>query len=455
MLVLYDHSPVESCQALCQGIQERIFDGSCHIVDLLGENENPGTPEIFWQKDGIWRTRQYIGLFEYQGRQVTITSRFDRTNPQPFFLWYLIENYLGEAVISLEDIGSTLQENFFDKFLALRLTVTLQQAWKKGGLRAYQSFCRNDSKLSGVIDVARHIRENLDLDNGRMAYRTQSYSLNNHWNVLFLQADASARRRFPDLMRRLERRLPEYSAALRTLAQAAPGWEDARLSRILDHTKKNIINPIYRDWEPVRHAARALLRRVGVSPARSGDFAATGVFLDIDRLWERLLEDKLFCEAKKPFTQQSRFVLNGHMQMRPDFYFPSRHTVLDAKNRPAWERTLPASGQPVRTDGPGRLKKGSPEGKWSDLLLSPDDVRDNVYQVLSYMLALGCSQGGVIFPSRTSHEPVCDPVGPPGLDFWRIPVRIPQAEQYRHFQDLLEKEFLHLRSRAPVRQIVT
>lgn len=459
MPLLYDHSPVKDCGTLCRDIQEQIDSGNCRIVDLLDEkNRIWQRPEIFQKEDGAWNTRQYIGLLEYQGNRVTIASRFDKGAPQPFFLWSLLENFLGESMISLENIGSSYQKGFFDELLALKLALQLQQAFQKGGLRAYRHFRRNDSKVSGVIDIPRHIRENLELDNGRMAYRTQAYSLDNHWNVLFLQAGAAVRRRFPDLIRRLERRFPEFSAALRALAQAAPGWEEVRLDQVLSRTERSIVNPIYRDWEPVRRAARAVLRRLGASPGESGSSSVTGVFLDIDRLWERLLENELFRGAEKPFSQQSFSVMNGHMEIRPDFYFPARRTVLDAKNRSAWEKTLPPVGRAECAELKKILysrKADAQKRKWSEMIVPPDAVRDNVYQILSYMLALDCTQGGVIFPSRACREPVCDPIGPPGLDFWRIPVCIPQTEHYSDFRNRLENELLRLRTLAPVCRIVT
>ena len=459
--LLYDHCPVGDREKLCRDIQRQIYGGNCRIISLPDENERTSQkPEVFGEENGIWQTRQYIGLLEYEQSQIVIASRFDEANPRPFFLWYLIESFLGESMVSLESAGGACQKNLFDELLIVRLAIQLQKAFQKGGLRAYSSFHRNDGRVRGVIDVPRHIRENLELDNGRMAYRIQAYSLDNPWNILFLQACAAARRRFPDLVRRLNRRFPEFSAALRTLAQAAPGWEEASQSQILRRTERSITNPIYRDWESVRLAARSVLRRMGARPDKNGAPIVTGVLLDIDRLWERLLEDKLFLGAKKPFSQQSRCVLGGHVELRPDFYFPALGTVLDAKNRSAWEKTLPSAraveslrraGEENRPDSP---QAGSPEGKWSELLNPPDAVRDNVYQILGYMLALGCSQGGVVFPSRIRREPVCDPIGPPGLRFWRIPVCIPQAEEYGNFRDRLDKELLRLREQMPVCRIV-
>ena len=145
MPVLYDHSPVGNCETLCRDIQERIDCGDCRIVDLLGEEDHTRQkPEIFRDGEKGWSTGPYIGLFQYgdgsggpSGQQVVIASRFDRENPQPFFLWYLIESFLGESMISLESMGSTWGKSFFDELLAVRLAVLMQQAFRKEIGRAH------------------------------------------------------------------------------------------------------------------------------------------------------------------------------------------------------------------------------------------------------------------------------------------------------------------------------
>lgn len=439
---LYDYSPVEKgCYDLCRDIQNRISHGDCCLVDLSAESDDTGqTPVIFEEKAGTFWTRQYIGLFEYQGHRIFICSRFDRGNPEPFFLWYLIGHFLGESIVTLDDIGSTDQNDFFDGLLALRLAIQIRRAQKHGGLRAYRSFARNDSQVRGVIDIPRHIRENMEQDNGRIAYRTQTYSLDNDWNVLFLHATHAAGRRCPDLMRRLQRRLPEYTSALRIIEQAVSNRETPGVRQVLARTERKITNPVYQNWEPARVAARDILRRTESAPGENRASIVTGVFLDSGFLWERLLEDRLFAGAKKPFTQQSRDVLDGHLTIRPDFYFSSQGTVLDAKYRPVWEKTLAVAN-----------------GRWSRSLDASGsaDVRENIYQVFGYMLALDCSEGGVIFPAHSLRNPAADRIDPSDRRFWRIPVCIPQAADYPAFRDALEKEFCRLRTLAPVSRIVT
>lgn len=486
--ILYDYSPIKKqYQAVCRKIQEQIDAGNCRLTDLLDFREQKSRPslEVFQEKGGTLWTQQYVGLFEYREQneetgehvkqRIVIGSRFDQAQ-KPFFLCRLLESFLGESVLTLEDAGGGAQSDFFDQLLTARLAVQIQRAWVKGGFRAYRSFPHNDSHIRGRPDIPRHIRENPD--NGRMAYWTRSYSLDHPGNVLFLQACAAARKRQPELFRRLERRLPEFRAALTVLGQSVPGWEGEQRRRVLEQTRQRISNPIYREWEPARRIARAVLSRMGADPlnAEEGAPAVTGVFLNIDQLWERLLQEHLFRgAADEAFAQQSSRLLGGQMDMgiRPDFFFPSKRMVLDAKNRPDWGCTLTLTKQPK-------------DGAWQD----PQErkrqkairsaVREDIHQVLTYMLLLHCQDGGVIFPIPAEcREPVTrkcryllsrgcmrlDPqrpigpywssVGQGGLRFWRIAVRIPDAEDYPTFHQKLDQEFSRLRRSDPVRKLLS
>lgn len=461
---LCDYSRIGNQElGLCLKMQEKIQRGQCHMVDLLELHpcETPRAPQdvcLVEQVGGSWQTRNYVGLFQLGEERVVITSRFDQPG-KPFFLYYLLSACWDAALLSQEDLGGTYARDIFDLLLVTKLAVQLQKAWKKGTLRQYRTLKHNDSRVRGPIDVPRHIRENLGQDNGRIAYRTRVYSLDNPYNVLFLQAVDVAGRKYPALLNRLFRRLPEFQAALRTLRQEVQGWAGARRETVLRHTVKKIVNPVYRDYEPARTAARAILGQLGADPegkSRHGS-AVTGVFLDMDTAWERFLEKELFSGAQVA-TQKRESILGGHMNVKPDFWWREKGVVLDAKNRSDWGKTMDKT-----------------ETLWSEYVKNKDDkidVRDDVYQVLTYMLALGCQEGGVVFPQRDygpqepRHTPVYLPLteGNPSLvdqmeaeigrQFWRVPVYIPQAEDYPSFAKQMDAEIERLRGENPVRSLL-
>lgn len=439
---LCDYSRVEDQAALnlCLKMQDKIQRQQCRLVDLLeprkGEKRRDPADSVKLVErgaDGTWRTRNYVGLFQLGEERVVITSRFDqRDKPgqpgKPFFLSYLLETCWDAALLALEPLGGTYERDMFDVLLVAKLAIQIQKAWKKGTLRQYRTFRHNDSRVRGPIDVPRHIRENLGQDNGRTAYRTRAYSTDNPYNILLLQAVDTAARKHPALLGRLCR-LPEFQAALRTLRQEAPDWAGVRRETVLRHTAKKIVNPVYRDYEPARTAARAILRRLGTDPQEKSQRSSvvTGAFLDMDELWERFLAKELFGGAANA-VQQTQSILGGSVNVRPDFLWKEKGVVLDAKNRPVWSGTL--------------------ESKfWGK------NVVEDVHQVLSYMLALDCQDGGVIFPDR-DHRPQApqrSPVG--GRRFWRIPVYIPQADDYAAFARQMKKETERLKGTEIVRAV--
>lgn len=439
LIRLSDYTAVkESDRELCWKIQEQINSGGVELVDLLDGEEHP-QPQVFVREGGQLRTGQYVGIFQYGSRQVQIGSRFDKAN-QPFFLWRLIELFLGNSLLSPADVGSSYSDNTFDTLLVAKLAVQLKRAWRKGGLRAYRTLAHSDSRMRGQLDISRHIRENMGLNNGCVAYRTREYSLNNAWNALFLQAAAAVRKRQPVLLRALEQRMPEFRAALRALEHDIPDRSRPRQSWVLEHTRHRITNPVFRDYEPARRTARAILQRMGMASlnGESSAPAVTGVFLDIDRLWEEFLYQELFGAPQDIRHPDSRSmkeagypVWDGRLRVKPDFRSETEGVVLDAKNRPDWGRTLYEQ-------------------------LPWEHVNDDVYQVFFYMSTLHCPTGGVIFPvsEGEQHIVIPDPVpaGPSGL-FWRVPVPIPKKEDYRSFCDELKKVTDTLRKEYPVKAI--
>jgi len=421
----------------CREIQGLIQRKKFFLVDLLDqsgremEETQENHPEIF-RKDpsGKWWTGNYAGIFEYsrngQTTSVTIGSRFDPQNGEGFFIRAMLEACWNIPLLFLEEYRGSTTSSSYDLLLAIRLAMQLEQAWKRGQLRIYRSRRMYDSRVQGRLDLPRQIREGYGLSDGRIACVVREYSGSNDYSLLFLRAFLEAEKRHPDLIRRLQQERPQFRLARRALLQQASGWERADRHSLLAHTKKRIVNPVYREYEALRVTSRAVLRRMGGyrSQAEDGAPFVTGVFLDISQLWERYLLEKVFRQAAPEEStarcyQREPKILNESLTIRPDFWWEDRGIVLDAKYRTAWTRA--AGGNP-----------------W------PEEVRENVYQVLSYMLALDCRQGGVIFPASGQHrEPKPYPVPSRGgqRQFWCAGFSVPEGEtQYQAFRDRMEQE---------------
>lgn len=398
-----------------------------------GEEEKPQVLKVL--DANTIQIQGYVGSLVFQGRTVAINSRFDGDGC--LFLRYLQENIwdVSSLVKPVPEGPADLeQDGVYPLWLVCQLAVQLQAAWKKGVFRTYRTFSHFDSRIRGQIDILRHIRLTMGLDSGRAAYQTREYSPDNPYNRLILCAVDAAQRRYPQMMRRLFQQLPEYKAVVQLLRQLVPGSEQDQPRILLERTQHKITHPVYRSYEAVRLTARAVLRQMG--RGLHGRERTVGILLNMDQMWEKFLARTLFQTSPEMYPQQSNDILNGHMTIRPDFYFPSLQVVLDAKNRPAWGDTLG-------------------ENKWNEY------VRDDVYQILSYMLALGCHDGGVIFPIRRSHlkDPKTDFLLPSSFQvphkasswkFWSIPFVIwDNSENYEEFQDAIRKQADKIRAYIP------
>lgn len=469
MKPLRDNTPVPAgMTALCRDIQEQIDQARCDLVDLLeltdpsqrAEDGAKLPPQVFHYRDGgQYATGNYVGQFEFHRGdgsvdRVTIGARGpgyrkpneeDRRDTQGrFLLRAMLEDVWAVPLDVLEEDTDKTPGNDYSQLLAARLAAQLAQTWRKGWLRFYQVFPRRDSRVRGRLDIPREIRQSAGLQDGRMAYEVREFTDVNDYNRLFLQACLEAERQYPSLMLHMRKQLPGYGAALQALQNIA--WVRSNTGALLNRTRKKITNPIYRDYETLRIISRAFLRRQG-GVARSGESGTpfvTGIFLDISRLWERFLLEKVLPPSSERHYQTEHHILRGNLRVVPDFYYEpglfyqgSSGVVLDAKYKFKWGDTLNSGGT------------------WTG-------VHDDIYQVLAYMLELRCPQGGVIFPvDRTallqntdvsfleSLEKLRIPIGAgpkgsldqPPFQFWRLPFAVPgEVSDYSAFLCAMDQE---------------
>lgn len=431
MRILQDNSPIpQELLERCQTIQQLAEEGRCELVNLLDPEARKEKLELFRLGLRVPQTGNFVGQFEYrdkadgQIRRVVIADRFGprEVTEEDGFLSPFVQEMLracwGETPFRLlKEAGNRERGDAYSLLLAMRLAVQMERAWKRGRLRLYRTESKYDSRVRGRLDIPRKIRRSMGLqDDGAMAYQIREFSGDNAYNRLFYQACLAAEKRYPFMMGELRRQIPGFRGALQDLKGQSGAWGRLDTGTLLVATRKKIVNPVYRDYETLRGIARAVLQRVGgLQQMEAPDEMpmVTGVFLDVSQLWENYLARRVLPglpEAQKPCA-----VLGGQLWVKPDFLWPGR-AVLDAKYRLAWGKTL---GQP-----------------WEE------DVRDDVYQVLSYMLVLNCGRGGVIFPVSGSAGMDDDslPVSEGGETFWRFPFFVPAETDPETFRRRLEQE---------------
>ena len=303
--------------------------------------------------------------------QVEVLSRFDKGGNN-CFLNYLLSRAFDIAIG--EDPVSAKQPSVLDLLLDVLFVRRFGEASMNGLLRQYRTYRNNDWAFKGRLDLPRHIRENVPFPRG-VAYVKREIDLDVPVNRLLLLAAIVVRKRRPDLFERNE----DARDALRELRTAIPDPGDVR--SVLSHRdcREPVRHPFYREvWEPLRQIARMILEEERWMLFQDDEEeSVSGVVFDGAWLWEEYVASVLvprggFRHCVRGGTEDERGLRvfkNGGRRFNPDFL--RSDCVLDTK-----------------------YKRSNPNGG-----------RNDVHQVLCYLLLSGAKLGGLVFPPVDS---VCE-----------------------------------------------
>ncbi len=301
-----------------------------------------------------------IGFFRDEEGTLEIGSRFDEIGKPPYFFFHMLAALQGGLKLNDSDVSAALETPISELVLVFFFASMLKQAAMRGFYRRYVRFERNDSRLRGSIDVARQIRENLGLQNGKLAYSYRELTADNPVNHLILHAYASVRKRFPALSEVLidrDRGLSEFLTRLRFLA---PGSRTAGVRETLGKTVQPMNDPLFPGYESLRTVCRMILRYQSAAwNTQETDHKTQGIFYYVPDLWEQYLEARFQAlpAQSRNYSLKTQYEvksfgtngLNGTMWKNiwyPDFvFFPkddgpdSRPQFFaDAKFKPSWAK---------------------------------------------------------------------------------------------------------------------
>lgn len=447
---LKDYSRIDPDKVnICINMQKSIWDGNHKIITLNGDDDNR-RPTVFKYFQNDYYTQGYVGVISDGENKITIGSRFDSGENQ-YFLQYVFAKAFDNSGKIFEDMKvSGKSEATWDLLLMIIFVNQLKKAMRRGVFRQYRQFSYNDSNVRGQIDIPRYIKYDVPA-NGKIAYNTREYTVNNYYNMLFLRAFDKMEKKYPSAVKKLISSEPEVKKVLSILRNDIPAWNTENIRQILSKTDRKIVHNVYRAYEPLRVTSRLILRNMGIdsySDSRSG--IVSGVLIDMTKLWETFLEKTLLSEIGDDSlkAQEIFYILSGNREIKPDFYWENKKIVLDAKYRRAWGDTLSEDG-------------------WKNDKVWKNDVRNDVFQVLAYIHSLRCMAGGVIFPynDKTFDEikGVYDQkLGTYGMKlenknrellknepyFFRLPYIIPKdSSNFSEFRQEMEKQEIDLKEK--------
>lgn len=388
--------------SFCETVNKLLRNKNASNIQLLESGET--SSDLFVYFNGEWRTGGYVGSITVklpsidenkkfdENKTVDVTlyfnSRFDKESNSGNFVIYVFEKAFGINGRIYEDMEVNVpKEDTWDFLLMLLFFQQFQQAFKAGLFREYRDFEHNDSNPRGTIDIARHIKENAMLQNGKICYNTREYTVDNPTNRLILRAADCLERKYKSAYRNYMRKHRIYKNGLDTLRGELFDISPMSDLELIKRASKKIVKPVFVKYEPLRQTAIMVLKRLGFNSLKNSSHKVSGILIYMPGLWEKFLYHEILgkaFEGKHVEQQKVIKVLNGKKIFIPDFVISGNSNketiVLDAKYKNCWESDY-------RSD----------KWKYTD---------EDIDQVMAYMLALkDCKTGGVIFPVRESILP--------------------------------------------------
>lgn len=315
------------------------------------------------------KTSNLMGFIGIGGTQLKISSRFSKDDENDFFVQYMLQKVFSINLFDweLQNLNGELD------LLMFVFPKLLKKALSQGLYRQYQTFNRNDANVKGVIDVSRHIKQNVPFC-GKIAYNSRGRTFDNPLTELIRHTIEYIKTK--PFGKQLLSSGIETKKCVQEIIEATQSYNFHEREKVISQNLKPITHPYYTAYKPLQKLCLAILRhkKIGFGNAKN---KAYGILFDGAWLWEEYLwtilksKDFLHPQNKKhaggikmfenDFDEES-FDKN-YRRIYPDFYKPNE-CILDAKYK--------------------RLQNGV--------------SREDLYQIVTYMHTMKIDHGGFLYP---------------------------------------------------------
>ncbi|MBQ3658119.1 MAG: hypothetical protein II956_14955 [Bacteroidales bacterium] len=309
-------------------------------------------------------TGNIMGFVGVNETQLDIRSRFAKDDGRDYFLHYMLQKVFA---INLFDIKHTSNQEQIFEFLLYLFPYFLKKALAQGLFKKYQRFEHNDANLRGVIDVSRHIRQNIPFC-GTVAYNTRQHSYDNHLTQLVRHTIEYIKTKPAGSC--ILNNDQETKSGVSQIIAATQSYNVFERQRIISQNLRLVRHPYFWEYTALQSLCLKVLRHENLKFGQEKD-QVYGILFDGAWLWEEYLntvlkplgfkhpENKTGKGRKHLFTDNSGYCY-------PDFYNEDEKIVLDAKYK--WYL------------------------EWKNVQTA------DLYQVITYMHILDYNVGGFIVP---------------------------------------------------------
>lgn len=267
---------------------------------------------------------------------------------KPYFLSTLL---LRDKIELNDNTVPNNEDEILDYLLLFWFKTQLQRACLKGYYKTYRKFERNDDRVRGNIDVARHIRMNMGQNNGKIAYSYRENTIDNYLNQLIVAAYHHLKNKYYDLVADNFDNNIDLKNSIDFLSYET-NYSASTTNSLINKNAKTISHPYFTEYEELRLTCIKILRDEGISIFDGNSSQETqGILFYLPDLWEEFLEDEvinnnipaeILCKSQYQVLNFG-FWENGTYTFKqntfPDFVFFNNNQpfmILDAKFKPRW-----------------------------------------------------------------------------------------------------------------------
>lgn len=415
--------------------------------------------KLFESYRGQYYVQQFTGVLFYKGRRVVIHSRFDQNGE----LMRYMMTWLGLMPRLAWDFSSDSTVTTFQAVLVYLFMRRLHEAYSYGVYRQYRTFEHNDSNPRGFLDLSRHIRLN-PMNNGKIAYKTREFTADNPVNRLILAAWQQIKDT-PELWaiaEKIEKNNESLAVPFRELSRELgvihlSPTEKRQLMRQAAHP---ITHHMHLRYEAVRKTAMLILSSRGLENLTdsSDSTKVSGMLLPMDVMWEFFLEYAVL--RSDPFAAKKQWEVDSQSKtavlipegqpessalrsIKPDFCIRRKAdsrtlAVLDAKYKEIWGSAYEHLSEAFQ-DGDDDSDEGSDGAEWENRPWGDSRIREDSFQVMSYMYISDAGCGAILFPkvSRNESLPIRRVYIRADMQSYLmlVPICLPVAQESESFED--------------------
>ena len=305
-----------------------------------------------------------MGFIGYNDTQIKITSRFTPNSDKDYFLHYMLQKVFYSNIFNWE---YTTERDYSFDFLIYMFTYFFQKAIRQGIFKSYQNREYNDANVRGVIDINRHIKNNIPF-NGKIAYNTREYSYDDNITQLIRHTIEYINTKSRGILNINE----DIKSGVFQIIEATKRYDKNKRQSIINKNLKKLNHPYFYEYEPLRKICIQILRHEELKYGREEN-KIYGILFDGAYLWEEyiytILKDLDFLHPRNKEKTDGINLLNKKWTVYPDFYNYNKQIVLDTKYK--------------------MLNKDNDKIDGSDK-----------HQIISYDYTLGAKIGGFVYPSE-------------------------------------------------------